>query len=92
MENAVTQGPNEAYEYVIDWETVLSGDVIQSSTWATAPAGLVEGLDTFTPKTTTLWLSGGVDGEDYIVTNTIVTLGGRTFERDLRYRVRRLFL
>jgi hypothetical protein len=37
---------------------------------------------------TTVWLSGGVAGTDYLVTVRIVTDGGRTDERSLTIRVR----
>jgi hypothetical protein len=88
MENAITQGPNEAYEHAIDYTGVLGGDTILSSAWASAPAGLVHGLDSNTPSTATLWISGGVAGEDYTLTNTVITAGGRTFERWLTVRIR----
>ena len=79
--------PNEVLDYQIDWATRLDGDVIANSDW-TVPSGLVEGSSSNTTSTTTVWLSGGTDGDDYEVQNRITTTGGRTMDQTVKLRVR----
>ena len=79
--------PNATLDYTIDWSDWLAtGDTISTSTW-TVPAGITASSDTETTTTSTVWLTGGTSGRTYLVTNTIVTAGGRTEERSLRIRV-----
>ena len=35
-----------------------------------------------------LWVEGGVDGETYKITITIITAGGRTKQDEIRFRVK----
>lgn len=76
--------PNEIKDYTIDWtETLADGEIILMSAWSAA-AGI--GINTPDPviviggTATTVWLSGGVSGNSYLVTNTIITNGGREYE------------
>lgn len=64
-------------DYQIDWLTWLGTDTIEASTWV-VPTGITKDSDTFTADKVTIWLKGGTEGEEYILTNTIVTAGGRT--------------
>lgn len=77
--------PNAIKDYSIDWDTLyLKGlDTIATSTW-TVPTGITQvGSATNSTTVTTIWLSGGTAGQQYEVTNRIVTVGGRTDERTL---------
>lgn len=75
--------PTAILDYSIDWSDFLTGgDTIVSSTWSTSDIGIVVDSNTYTTNTTTVWLSGGVDGYNYVVTNSIVTQLGR---EDSRY-------
>ena len=73
----------EVKDYVIDWFEPLGEDTIDTSEWAATPSTL--DLDsitpTITPMTTRIWLSGGIAGTRYAITNTVTTRGGRTFEQ-----------
>jgi hypothetical protein len=79
--------PDAVLDYVIDWETWLSDDVIDTSAW-TADTGITMDSDSATTTTTTVWLSGGTAGYNYKVENRITTVGGRTDDRTLLIRVR----
>jgi hypothetical protein len=69
--------PDEVLDYQIDWSRRLYSDTIVTSTWPTTlPAGLTLGVMTNTLRTTTVWLSGGVNGTTYTLTNRITTVGG----------------
>ena len=79
-------------DFVLNWVDIIpTADSIASSTW-TIPAGLTSHDETFTAKTTTVWLTGGTEGTQYQLTNVIVTdsVPPRTFERDVILKVKNL--
>jgi hypothetical protein len=81
--------PQAQLDYLIDWAAWLGADTIATSTWVSSdPTVLVVEIETNTPTTATVWLSGGVDRERYTVTNTITTVGGRTDERTISVRIK----
>lgn len=77
---------NEVLDYMINWATWLGADEISTSTWD-VEVGLTEDSETETTTTATVWLSGGVDTTTYLVTNQIVTTGGRTAERSFNITI-----
>jgi hypothetical protein len=83
--------PAAELDYGFDWGMdgwLATGETITTSTWTVA-AGLTQTSSGISGgKVATVWLSGGVAGTDYLVTNRIVTDGGRTDERSLTIRVR----
>ena len=83
---AFTKDPNAVLDYTLDWSDWLETDTIAASTW-TVDAGLTKDSDSFTPTTTTVWLSGGTAGRVYEALNRIVTAGGRTADRVLIFRM-----
>lgn len=67
---------------VFDWSLWLNNegaDTIASSVMTALPAGLTinSPAATFTATNTTVWVSGGTDGQSYNVYNTITTTAGR---------------
>ena len=78
--------PDETLDYIINWAIHLGSDTISSSSWAAA-TGITIDSDTNTTTTATVWLSGGTLGTYYLITNTIVTAGGRTLEQSIRIRM-----
>lgn len=73
--------PSEVIDLTIDWsDTLATGDEIDTSTWS-VPAGITEDATANTTTTTTITVSGGTDGESYLLTNLIVTTGGKTHEQ-----------
>lgn len=83
---AFTKDPNAVLDYTLDWSDWLETDTIAASTWV-VDAGLTKASDSFTPTSTTVWLSGGTAGRVYEALNRIVTAGGRTADRVLIIRV-----
>ena len=75
--------PNEVKDYDLIWTNELAGDTIVSSTW-TLPTGAALAISnpsfasTSTSSITKVWLSGGILGQVYTLTNTVVTTLGRT--------------
>ncbi len=70
--------PESILDYIIDWTGFLTGgDSISSSTWSVSSVDVSIDSDSFTANTTIAWISGGIDGFSYILTNHIVTTYGR---------------
>ena len=82
MTVTIPKDPDATLDYGRDWSDWLNGDVITASQW-TVPAGLTQETSSFTDTTTTVWLSGGTDGQTYTITNRIHTELGRTDERSM---------
>lgn len=79
--------PDEVLDYKLDWSARLgAGNTIVTSIWI-VPAGLTKDSDVFTTTTTTIWLSGGVLGVRYELTNRITTTGGHTMDQSVHLRV-----
>jgi hypothetical protein len=79
-----TQSSGAALDYTLDWsESLDGGDAINTSDW-TADAGLIVDRQSSEDTSTTAWLSGGLGGRSYRVTNTIITNTGRTDTRSFR--------
>jgi hypothetical protein len=73
--------PSAIIPYTIDWTKWLIGsDTISTSSW-TVPSGITKDSDTHDTKTCTIKLSGGTAGQEYTITNKVVTTGGITDER-----------
>lgn len=80
--------PQAVLDYSLDWE-LDEGDTISASSWAiVVGAGLVIDSENFGDDYTTVWLSAGVAGTTYKLTNTISTVDGRTDERTINLKVK----
>ena len=79
--------PLDVIDYTVDWVNRLEGDTISTSTW-TATTGLTLGAKSIVDSKVKTFISGGVDGTTYYVTNTIVTSGGRTHSVTVRLKVK----
>ena len=78
--------PTEVLDYTIDWETLLDGDTISTSTWS-VPTGITQDSESETSVLAIIWVSGGTVDKQYTLTNTIVTAGGRTRVRSIAINV-----
>lgn len=83
-----TKDPDAVLDYSVDWSLWLAGDEISTSEWILAQGALLEKVtDTKTTTKATVWLRGGEAGTTYLVTNRIVTVGGRTDDRTISVKV-----
>lgn len=74
-------------DYTLDWSDALDdGDGVAASAWA-ATAGVAVDRFAFDDAATTAWVSGGIAGRWYTVTNTVTTGAGRVFVRSFRVYV-----
>jgi hypothetical protein len=81
--------PLDLRDYTIDWRGLLGLDTITTSLWL-VPPGLTGVSAGKTTTSTSVFVSGGVENEDYLVLNRILTTDGRQFERALLVPVREL--
>lgn len=81
--------PSAVLDYYIDWTSWLTGtDAIATSTWTcTSTAITISTATAHGTATTTVWLTGGSDGEVYDVTNHVVTSASRTEDRTIQFTV-----
>jgi len=86
MSCSIQQTPTELLDWTINWATRgLGNDTIASSAWALSSTDSTLGSHSQTTTTTTTWLTGGIPGNVYTITNTIVTSGGREMQETVSY-------
>ena len=83
-----TKDPDAVLDYSVDWSLWLAGDEISMSEWLLEDGAILEQVtDTHTATKATVWLRGGQKGNMYLVTNRIVTVGGRTDDRTISVKM-----
>ncbi len=94
MTEQFLKDPNTTLDYVIDWSVsyLLSTEQITASSWFILPQGQSNDLavDTIPPPisgVTTVFVTGGIAGKLYQLTNRITTDQGRTDEKSITIRV-----
>ena len=86
MNQPIAQTPSELLDYTINWATRgLGTDTISTSGFAASSSDLTLSNMSNTNTTTTFWLTGGVPGNFYNITNTILTAGGREMQETVVY-------
>jgi hypothetical protein len=90
INNLDPKDPSDEVDYHVNWTRYLTrvGDTILSSSWPVVPSGITRLTDTHDDTRATIWLAGGTDGNDYLLTNRIVTVGSRIREKSIMVRVR----
>lgn len=85
----VMKDPSDVVEVGIDWRPELEGANISTSTWA-AEAGLTVDSSSRSNGTANAFISGGVSGSNYRLTNTITTSDNQTLNRSFIITVKEL--
>jgi hypothetical protein len=85
---APPKDPDANLDYTIDWTQWLGTDTIAASLWEVSSTDLIIGNDSKTNTATTVWLSGGLAGQVYKVTNRITTAEGRIQDQSFRLNVK----
>jgi hypothetical protein len=80
--------PDELLDYRVDWARRLGTDKITHSVWPDAPPGIVIESAEYKPKNTTIWLSGGTEGETYVFVNRITTESGRIMDQSVTISIK----
>lgn len=86
MTCSIQQTPGEMLNWTINWVTRgLGSDIIAASSWEASSSAVTLSASSQTPTTTTIWLTGGIPGNVYAITNSIVTSGGRQMQETVNY-------
>lgn len=92
MAISFSKDPDEVLDFLLDWSArVTDGDTITTSQWIMPTAtsgGIIKNSDTSTASTTTIWLSGGIDGTSYSIVNRVITAGGRTMDQTCYVKIK----
>jgi hypothetical protein len=87
---AFVKDPNSTIDFAVDWaEWLSSGDTVSSSSWE-VPTGLTVSSASVANNVTRSFLTGGLAGVDYMITNRVTTQGGRIEDRSILVQVRQL--
>ena len=90
MPSTFKQDPDAQLDYKVDWSLWLgTSETISTSTWVVDP-GITQGVPTGATHdntSATIWLSGGVVGTTYTITNHIATSAGRINDRSIVVRI-----
>jgi hypothetical protein len=85
--------PDSVLDYTLDWQGgspgpwLSTGDTISTTAWTLSSTGITKDSDSNTSTTTTITVSGGTAGEDYDLTNRIVTGNALTVDRTIRIKI-----
>ena len=85
---APPKDPNAKLDYTIDWTQWLDTDTITASTWEVSSTELTIESNSNTNTATTVWLSAGLAGQIYTVTNRITTTLGRIQDQSFRLKIK----
>ena len=83
----IIKDPTARLPYSLDWGDWIGIDTVATSTW-TVPTGITKVSDTYGSKTTTIVLSGGTAGVNYVLENTITTAAGLQDSRSFTVQVK----
>ena len=90
MPSTFKQDPQAQLDYKVDWSAWLGvGETITTSSWVLDP-GITQGTPapaSHDNTSATIWLSGGVAGTTYNVTNHIATSAGRINDRSISVHI-----
>lgn len=90
-----TKDPNEVLDYQINWADqdrdpcLEEGETLVSSTFSVVTGDVViDSQDYVLTGLTTVWLSGGTDGERCEILNRVETSEGRIYDKTVKLRIR----
>ncbi len=80
--------PDAVLDYTLDWSAWLGDDTIDTLEVRKNDEGIEIDSESHTTTTTTVWLSGGMNGTNYSISFRITTTAGRIDERTIVVKVR----
>jgi hypothetical protein len=86
MERVIYKTPAEYDYYQLDYSNSLSGDQIDTSTWADSDGTITLTNPTFTNLLTQIWVGGGTVGTNNL-TNTVTSYEGRKLVNSIQMNV-----
>lgn len=84
--------PDEVKDFGVVWNLLATGETIIDSQWFLDQGTVVLGVGAVLDNITSVWVSGGVDGEECLVRNRITTSNNppRIYERTGKLNVQSL--
>ena len=92
LEWPTAKDPGDLLDYSIDVGGVIdptatpTGDTIATATW-TVPSGLTKTAQVESGTVAVVWLAGGTAGRTYTLNVDVVSVQGRTVNRDVQLQV-----
>jgi len=84
-----TKQPSEVLDYDFKYTDWLdSGDEIESAEVTVATGITLDSYNIVSPGIVKVWLSGGTDGETYLITCVATTEGGREKEKEFKLKIK----
>jgi hypothetical protein len=85
-----TKRPDDRLDYDVDFTKWLTGGdtIVSVSVSISAGTGVTNDDQTFTGQVVKVWLLGGADGDDALVTVEATTMQGRVKEVSFRLKIR----
>lgn len=86
--------PDEILDYQLDWANpqkprLQLNETLASSVWTVVQGTVAISSSSFAPSgLSTVWLHGGTDGEMCVLNNRVTTSMDRTYEEEVKLRVR----
>lgn len=81
--------PNEILDYQINWVSRLAtAETIVTSVFTVVEGTVAINSQSNAAGVATVWLSGGTTGEACVLNNRIVTSAGRTYDQEVKLRIR----
>jgi hypothetical protein len=80
----IIKGKDEVFDVDFDYISFLKGATIITSEWA----GDLISNHSFSNQKTTVWLEGGQNGKEYIITNVITTDTQLTISRSFKVHIK----
>lgn len=85
--------PNEVLDYTVDWTLRLAGDTISTSTFfldaADTSLAVIGVMSVLAGNLKTkVWISAGTLDTECHLTNRVVTVGGRTFDQTIKFKLK----
>lgn len=88
VQKVIRHAPGDKRAYGIDCTDELQGQTINTAVWVAT--GLTKSLETIDGNVAQLYLAGGADGTDYVVSCTITTSSDEIFTRSILLECRKL--
>lgn len=86
--------PDEVLDYELDWANeddprLELSETLVTSLWTVVEGDVVINSSSFAPSgLSTVWLSGGTDGTLCVLNNKVTTSKARTYDEDVKLRIR----
>lgn len=84
-----SKDPDEVLDYKLDWTPALAvAETVSTSVFSVVTGHVAINSQSLASPISTVWLSGGTEGESCTLNCRVTTSGGRTYDQRTRLRIR----